>query len=110
MIAQSPLVSEVAVVGVLNDAGSDHEPAALIVPDADRVAEVLGTDYTEAELEAAVAGWLGELNAAQPDAAKIALFALRESPLPRNKRGHLLRTILAAELDAVCRKAGEANE
>ena len=110
MIAQSPLVSEAAVVGVLNDAGSDHEPAALIVPDADRAVEVLGTDYTEEELEAAVAGWLSELNAAQPDAAKIAVFALRESPLPRNKRGRLLRTTLAAELDAACREAGEANE
>lgn len=110
MIAQSPLVRETAVVGVLNDAGNDHEPAALIVPDWDRAAQMLGTEHTERELEAAVAAWLGELNAAQPDGAKIALFALRESPLPRNKRGHLLRTMLAAELDEACRKAGEANE
>ncbi len=100
LISQSPLVREVVVAGVLDSEVKDYEPAALILPDLTHAAELFGIDHTREELEAAVGEWLGELNRTLPPAAQITLFALRDTPFPKNAAGRLLRAALAAELSA----------
>ncbi|MBQ9802217.1 MAG: AMP-binding protein [Clostridia bacterium] len=100
LIRQNPLVGEVVVAGVPNAAHTGYEPAALILPDTACAAELFGIDFRPDEIEAAIGEWLGELNATLAPSAAITLFALRETPLPRNAAGRVLRAEVAAELAA----------
>ncbi len=107
LLAQSPLVKEAAVVGVPTSAGA--ELAAMLVPDPASVVAALGEDYTDAALESAIGEWICDANAGLQDAAKIALFALSEQPLPRDAAGEILRADVAAML-ACASTAGAASE
>ena len=100
LLGQSPFIGDAVVVGVLDEAKSDYEPAALISPDREHATEILGVDHTEDELEAVIADWVTELNGSLPQHKQIQLFALREGAFPRNPAGRILRADLAKELES----------
>lgn len=100
LLMQSPLVHEAAVVGVTNDTGDDIETAAMILPDAARAAEFGFGEGTGDALERAVYEWLCEINKILPPAAEVLLFALSDTPIPRDEAGRILRDEVAKRLEA----------
>lgn len=100
MLRQSPFIKDAIVVGFYDEETKDYEPAALIVPDLTYTGEAYGIDFTDEELEGAVGEWVTEMNEGLPQYKQITLFALRETPFPRNAAGRVMRAVLAEEMNA----------
>ena len=98
MLRQSPFIKDAIVVGFYDEETKDYEPAALIVPDLTYTGEAYGIDFTDEELEGAVGEWVTEMNEGLPQYKQITLFALRETPFPRNAAGRVMRAVLAEEM------------
>ena len=85
-------------VGVLNEGGTDSEIAAMLYPDKEEAAAVLGHAPTGEELEKLIGEWVGKLNEELPAHKQIALYALREEPFPRSTAGRIRRAGYAEEI------------
>jgi long-subunit acyl-CoA synthetase (AMP-forming) len=98
MLRQSPLVLEVAVVGVPTEDGGDTEPTAMILPDLAAAEEMLGESFETSLLEETLSEWITELNAPLMAEWRVAQFALADAPLPRDARGRICRGTVAEQL------------
>lgn len=105
LLVQSPLIREAAVVGIPTEKGV--ELAAMLVPDTESLAGILGEDHTEQQLEQAVTEWLADVNEGLSNEAKIALFALSDQPLPTDDSGAILVEEIVALL---CAAHAESEE
>lgn len=95
LLCQSPFIKEAVVVGTYNEATRDSEAAALILPDNDYAAELLGRRCEEAELEELLGEWVAELNSDLALYQQIGFYAIVEKPFPRDAAGRVLRAAVA---------------
>ena len=100
LLCQSPFIREAVVVGTYNEDTRDSEPAALILPDQDYAAEIMGHRCTVEELEQLMAEWVAELNSDLALYQQIGFFALVEKPFQRDAAGRVLRAAVAREFAA----------
>jgi len=98
LLCQSPFIKEALTVGVLNAGGTDSEIAAMLYPDKEEAADVLGHAPTDEELEKLIGEWVGKLNEELPAHKQITLYALREEPFPRSTAGRIRRAGYAEEI------------
>jgi hypothetical protein len=106
LLCQSPFIKEAVVVGTYNEAARDSEPAALILPDLDRAAELLGHRCDEAELEQLLGEWVAEINSDLALYQQIGFYALMDRPFPRDAAGRVSRAAVAAEFERSGRENG----
>lgn len=105
LLCQSPFIREAVVVGVFNEELRDSEPAALILPDTEYVAELFGEDFSDEDLEGAIDEWIAEINTGLAHYQQIGLYALRAEPFLRDATGRVRRAGLAAEFAKAMKNA-----
>lgn len=95
MLCQSPLIKEAVVVGVFDPETRDSRPAAMILPDGDYAAELFGRRASPEEAELMIDEWIAEINGELLPYQQISVYALCDSPVPRDAAGRVRRTLVA---------------
>lgn len=104
-LCQSPLIKEAVVVGVLDPSTKDSRPAAMIRPDDEYTAELLGREADEEATELLIDEWVAEINRSLLPYQQIALYALCEEPLPKDEAGRVRRALVGELMEEIAAHA-----
>lgn len=98
LLSQSPLIKEAAVVGALTPDGSDVVPVALIVPDTETAAEMVGIRGDLVSTGDAIDAFIADLNQSLHPYKQIPRYVMQNVPLPRDAAGRIERDKLSREI------------
>lgn len=103
-LLKEPFVRETVVVGFANEERHDYDLVAVVYPDAERLFEVYGENYTLRDAENEVAAAVERVNAALPEHKRIDLFVLRGCEFEKTGSRKIRRAGVAASVEEEYRK------
>ncbi len=104
LLRKEPFVRETVVVGFVNEARHDYDLVAVIYPDAERLFETYGENYTIRDAENEIAAALERVNATLPEYKRLDLFVLRGTEFEKTSSRKIRRTGIAASVEEEYRK------
>jgi len=90
-LGRSPFVDEAVVVGIMNEKKKDYDIVAIVRPDNERAAEILGEAMSDEKVESAILAAVDEVNATVQSYKRIGITIVTNDEFPKNSSRKIKR-------------------